>query len=194
MSWVLIYIATNFLAPIPLISLRIDDFSSHFPPKLKNFATRISQKSVSQKKPACPRVNTSASPLSSWPSSTSDSSPRRPPTARPARTSPRAQLAPLACLAPARPASSSCAHDSAPSSALPDAQRHQLVHSWPPFPSTRPGRRLHPQARNAGHHPSLRLPAHRRTSAPSSSAWSCPTPAHLLRVSARPEIAGRDTS
>jgi hypothetical protein len=27
MFWVLIYIATNFLAPIPLISVRIDDFS-----------------------------------------------------------------------------------------------------------------------------------------------------------------------
>jgi hypothetical protein len=26
MSWVLIYIATNFLAPIPLISPEIDDF------------------------------------------------------------------------------------------------------------------------------------------------------------------------
>jgi hypothetical protein len=30
MSWVLIYIATNFLAPIPLISSGIDDFSTPF--------------------------------------------------------------------------------------------------------------------------------------------------------------------
>jgi hypothetical protein len=51
MSGVLNYIATNFLASIPLISLGIADFSSHFPPKSKNFVTRISQKSASRKKP-----------------------------------------------------------------------------------------------------------------------------------------------
>jgi hypothetical protein len=52
MSWVLIYIATNFLAPIPLISHGIDDFLFKFPPKSKNFATRISRKSANRLKPA----------------------------------------------------------------------------------------------------------------------------------------------
>jgi hypothetical protein len=51
MFWVLIYISTNFLAPIPLISLRIDDFLSKFPPKTKNFACRISRKSPNRLKP-----------------------------------------------------------------------------------------------------------------------------------------------
>jgi hypothetical protein len=40
MFWVLIYIATKFLAPIPLISLGIDDFSSQFPPKSMNSSRR----------------------------------------------------------------------------------------------------------------------------------------------------------
>jgi hypothetical protein len=50
MSWVLIYIATNFLAPIPRISPRIIDFLSDFPPKSMNFSSRISRKSASRKK------------------------------------------------------------------------------------------------------------------------------------------------
>jgi hypothetical protein len=41
----LIYIATNFLAPIPLISPKIDDFSSQFSPKSMN----SSQKNFSKK-------------------------------------------------------------------------------------------------------------------------------------------------
>jgi hypothetical protein len=50
MSWVLIYIATKFLDPIPLISPRIADFPYQFPPKSKNFATRIfSKKSEPEK-------------------------------------------------------------------------------------------------------------------------------------------------
>jgi hypothetical protein len=52
MSWVLIYIATKFLAPIPLISLRIIDFSFQFSPKSTNISTRISQKSANWLKPA----------------------------------------------------------------------------------------------------------------------------------------------
>jgi hypothetical protein len=51
MSWVLLYVATNFLAPIPLISLGIIDFPLQFPPKSKNFATRISRKSPNRLKP-----------------------------------------------------------------------------------------------------------------------------------------------
>jgi hypothetical protein len=38
MSWVLIYISTNFLAPLPCISPGIIDFSSKFLPKLTNFS------------------------------------------------------------------------------------------------------------------------------------------------------------
>jgi hypothetical protein len=60
MFWVLIYISTNFLAPIPCISLRIADFSSHFLPKSKNFATRISQKNLNQLKPDLRPVKASA--------------------------------------------------------------------------------------------------------------------------------------
>jgi hypothetical protein len=56
MFWVLIYIATNFLAPIPLISLRIDDFIFQFAPKSKNISPRISRKSPSRKKPASDRL------------------------------------------------------------------------------------------------------------------------------------------
>jgi hypothetical protein len=52
MSWVLIYIATNFLATIPRISPRIIDFLSKFLPKSTNFSSRISRKSASRKKPA----------------------------------------------------------------------------------------------------------------------------------------------
>jgi hypothetical protein len=52
MFWVLIYIATNFIAPIPLISLGIDDFFFQFPPKSTNSSRRISQKSANRLKPA----------------------------------------------------------------------------------------------------------------------------------------------
>jgi hypothetical protein len=52
MFWVLIYIATNFLAPIPLISPRINDFSSQFPPKSMNSSHIISQKIANRLKPA----------------------------------------------------------------------------------------------------------------------------------------------
>jgi hypothetical protein len=45
MFWVLSYIATNFLAPIHLISARIDDF-------LFQFSRRISRKSPNRLKPA----------------------------------------------------------------------------------------------------------------------------------------------
>jgi hypothetical protein len=41
LSWVLIYIATNFLSPIPCISLGIDDFPSEFLPKSTNFSNSI---------------------------------------------------------------------------------------------------------------------------------------------------------
>jgi hypothetical protein len=64
MFWVLIYIATKFLSPIPLILARIDDFLFQFLPKLTNSSSRISQKSASQKKlahrlkPDHPQVNT----------------------------------------------------------------------------------------------------------------------------------------
>jgi hypothetical protein len=44
MSWVLIYIATNFLAPIPLICLGIDDFSFQFLPKSMNFSNSITNR------------------------------------------------------------------------------------------------------------------------------------------------------
>jgi hypothetical protein len=40
MFWVLIYIATNFLAPIPHISLGIADFLSEFLPKSTNSSRR----------------------------------------------------------------------------------------------------------------------------------------------------------
>jgi hypothetical protein len=56
MSLVLIYIATNFLAPISCISPRIVDFSFQLPPKLTNISTRISQKSPSRKKLASDRL------------------------------------------------------------------------------------------------------------------------------------------
>jgi hypothetical protein len=56
MSWVLIYIATKFLAPIPLISLGIDNFLFQFPPNSTNISSRISQKSPSRKKPASDRL------------------------------------------------------------------------------------------------------------------------------------------
>jgi hypothetical protein len=52
MSWVLIYISTNFLAPIPLISLEFVDFLSQFPPKSTNSSRRISRKSLNRQKPA----------------------------------------------------------------------------------------------------------------------------------------------
>jgi hypothetical protein len=41
MSWVLIYISTNFLAPIPLILAGIDDFIFQFAPKSTNFLRSI---------------------------------------------------------------------------------------------------------------------------------------------------------
>jgi hypothetical protein len=56
MSWVLIYIVTNFLAPIPCISLEIVNFLSKFLPKSMNISTRISRKSPSWKKPALDRL------------------------------------------------------------------------------------------------------------------------------------------
>jgi hypothetical protein len=40
MFWVLIYIATKFLAPIACISLEIANFSSQFPPKSMNSSHR----------------------------------------------------------------------------------------------------------------------------------------------------------
>jgi hypothetical protein len=52
MSWVLIYISTKFLDPIPLISVGIDDFLSEFLPTSTNSSNRFSQKSASRKKPA----------------------------------------------------------------------------------------------------------------------------------------------
>jgi hypothetical protein len=50
MFWVLIYISTNFLALIPLISLGIDDFLFQFPPKSMNSSRRFSQKSPNRLK------------------------------------------------------------------------------------------------------------------------------------------------
>jgi hypothetical protein len=41
MSWVLIYISTNFLAPIPCILAGIDDLIFQFAPKLTNFSRSI---------------------------------------------------------------------------------------------------------------------------------------------------------
>jgi hypothetical protein len=52
MFWVLIYIATNFLAQIHLISLGLIDFVSEFVPKSTNCVHRFSRKSASRKKPA----------------------------------------------------------------------------------------------------------------------------------------------
>jgi hypothetical protein len=52
MFWVLIYIATNFLAPIPPISAGIDDFIFRFSPKSTNGSRRISRKSLNRLKPA----------------------------------------------------------------------------------------------------------------------------------------------
>jgi hypothetical protein len=49
MFWVLIYISTNFIAPIPCILAGIDDFSFQFPPKSTNFSRSISNRL----KPAC---------------------------------------------------------------------------------------------------------------------------------------------
>jgi hypothetical protein len=50
MFWVLIYIASKFLAPIPLISVGIDDFLFEFPPKSTNSSRRIfSKKSEPEK-------------------------------------------------------------------------------------------------------------------------------------------------
>jgi hypothetical protein len=51
MVWVLIYISTNFLAPIPLISLGFVDFLSQFPPKSTNSSRRISRKVTNWLKP-----------------------------------------------------------------------------------------------------------------------------------------------
>jgi hypothetical protein len=51
MSWVLIYIASNFLAPIPFISLGIINFLFQFPPKSTNISTRISRKVANRLKP-----------------------------------------------------------------------------------------------------------------------------------------------
>jgi hypothetical protein len=52
MSWVLIYISTNFLAPIPLILAGTHDFLFQFAPKSTNCVHRFSRKSASRKKPA----------------------------------------------------------------------------------------------------------------------------------------------
>jgi hypothetical protein len=104
MFWVLIYIDSNFLAPIPLISLGFIDFSLQFPPKLTNVSSRISRKSASRKKPAHRPAKAShrlkpahrpakAGPQFSCARSRSTASPRAPqllshhrqPPARPAR-------------------------------------------------------------------------------------------------------------
>jgi hypothetical protein len=52
MFWVLIYIATKFLAPIPLISLGINNFPFQFLPKSTNSSHRFSRKSPNRLKPA----------------------------------------------------------------------------------------------------------------------------------------------
>jgi hypothetical protein len=52
MFWVLIYISTNFLAPIPLISLEIIDFLFQFPPNRRTARAEISRKSANRLKPA----------------------------------------------------------------------------------------------------------------------------------------------
>jgi hypothetical protein len=49
MFWVLIYIATNFLAPISLISLRIDDFLSKFRPKRRTSRAEFLEKVQARK-------------------------------------------------------------------------------------------------------------------------------------------------
>jgi hypothetical protein len=62
MSWVLIYIATNFLAPIPLISAGIDDFIFQFAPKSMNSSRRFPRKSPNRLKPThTSQVNASLS-------------------------------------------------------------------------------------------------------------------------------------
>jgi hypothetical protein len=110
---VLIYIDTKFLAPIPLISLGIDDFLFQFPPKSTNSSRRISRKSLNQLKPdlrpakAGPPAKAFSSPAKAGPSPASQRHRSAPPRSR------------LAFLAPP------------PRSAQllsPDVPRHQLAH------------------------------------------------------------------
>jgi hypothetical protein len=51
MFWVLIYIASKFLAPIPLISLGIIDFRFQFPPNRRTARAEISRKVPNRLKP-----------------------------------------------------------------------------------------------------------------------------------------------
>jgi hypothetical protein len=65
MSWVLIYIATNFLAPIPCISLGITDFLFKFPPKLTNFSNSFSNRLKPNYSPEIARPYTNFGPQKS---------------------------------------------------------------------------------------------------------------------------------
>jgi hypothetical protein len=112
MSWVLIYIATNFLAPIPHISPGIEDFIFQFAPKSKNISPRISRKSPSRKKPAHRpakaghRLKPAHRPAKAGPQSTllcpRSTAPASPcsPSAQPPRSA-RLRLAQLASCSPA---------------------------------------------------------------------------------------------
>jgi hypothetical protein len=187
MSWVLIYIATNFLAPIPLISLGIDDFSSHFPPKSKNFVTRISQKSPNRLKPdlrpakAGPPANASLASASL--SHPAPSLHLRPCSARPAprRRCPAPTCAP--CPGPAHP------HHASPSSA-PRSQPHRFLSAvlFPACPhaparhppSPQPRATCSPHLRLIAQSPAPRFDLLHRTSPPGlapPSSWSS-TPSH----------------
>jgi hypothetical protein len=150
MSWVLIYIATKFLAPIPCISLRIADFLFKFPPKSTNFSRSIpnrlklvctpeivglnhkiwSRKSASRLKPACPCRSTPPSGCLASPSTP----PHRPPRPRPLRLA----LAPY-YTARTPPCSAPHAIPRSPfSTHKPGRRRSALVHLPAPGPHAPP--------------------------------------------------------
>jgi hypothetical protein len=165
MFWVLIYITTNFLAPIPLISLGIIDFPLQFLPKSKNFVTRISRKSPNRLKPDLrpaktgPPAKAGPRPAKAGPSSSASqrhlqqlalasptcaSRPSSPPH------TPQHRLIPPACSSP-RPAPSSRQLPSSPPPTTSRQRSTQLVLSpWPShahLPSSPPSTRHRPPPR-----------------------------------------------
>jgi hypothetical protein len=159
MFWVLIYIATNFLAPIPLISLGIIDFSFRFPPKSTNSSRRISQNSASRKKPALRPAKAGPSPGSQRHRS------------RPHPPAPSPQLVPTSSSPPPQLAQTPPVRSRRATPAWP-SRRPPLA---PPRAAKRPHTHRHHTPASAQHRADL---LHLRASLPSSAG---PRPGPRLR-------------
>jgi hypothetical protein len=205
MFWVLLYIATKFLAPIPLISLGINDFCFQFPPKSTNSSRRISQKSTNRLNPAL-RLAKADIPAKAGPPSSAGqhrlaTDRSSPPRSRLA-SSPARSCSPCLVLAsPDRPTSpaqlpSLPRGHLRPSSKLQHSARDPAPsRAWLQAPATKPQRQapapghLHPR-RSALHRPL----APRPVTAPAqlASAYRLPRSAFVPRMrSPRPTMPTR---